>query len=91
MSKCHHPIRFSNALQFISDLITNTEYQVRLNSFKHKRCSVTEENEKATIGKLYWSGFMRQNGQRLNLVRTQQFRLDTNKWCKYAAFYDMYD
>ena len=33
MSKCHHPTRVSNTLKLINDLITNTEYKVRLNSF----------------------------------------------------------
>ena len=64
---------------------------MRLNSFKHKHCGVTEKNEKAMIGKRYWSGFMKRNGHRLNIVRPQQFGLDRTNWCKYAAFYDMYD
>ena len=33
MSKFRHPIIFSNAPQFINELIKKTEYQVRLNSF----------------------------------------------------------
>ena len=35
MSKFHHSIIVFNALQFINDLITKIEYQVRLNSFYH--------------------------------------------------------
>ena len=31
MSKCHHPITVFNTLNFINNLITKTEYQVRLN------------------------------------------------------------
>ena len=34
---------------------------------------------------------MKHNGHRLNLVRPQKFVLDRTNWCKYAAFYDMYD
>ena len=34
---------------------------------------------------------MKRNGKSLNLVRPKQFGLDRNNWCKYAAFYDMYD
>ena len=49
---------------------------MRLNSFKHKRCGIPELNGKATIGKGYWSGFMKRNGHRLNLVRSQKFGLD---------------
>ena len=64
---------------------------MRLNSFKHKYCGVTEENGKATIGKGYWSGFMKRNGHRFNIVRHQQFGIDRTNWCKYAAFYDMCD
>ena len=89
MSKCHHPIRVFNSLQFINDLITNTEYQERLNSFKHKHCGVTEENGKAVIGKGYWSGFMKRSGRSLNIVSPQKFGLDKTKWCKYTAFYDI--
>ena len=43
MSNCHHPIRVSNSLQLINDLVTNIEYQGRLNSFRHKICGVTEK------------------------------------------------
>ena len=64
---------------------------MRLNSFKNKRCGVTEENGKAVIGKGYWSVFMKRNGHRLNSVTPHQFILDRTKWCKYAAFYDIYD
>ena len=64
---------------------------MRLNSFKHKSCGVTEKNGKATIGKGYWSGFMKLNGYRLNILKPHQFELDRNNWCKYTAFYDMYD
>ena len=64
---------------------------MRLNSFKHNFFGVTEENGKVTIGKGYWSGFMENNGRRLNLVRPQKSGLDRNNWCKYSAFYDMYD
>ena len=53
ISKCHHPIRVSNALKLINDLIINTEYHVRLNSFRNKKCGVTEDNGKSTIGKGY--------------------------------------
>ena len=67
------------------------EYQVKLDSFKGQCCGLTEENGKARLGKLYWSGFIKINGHRLNLVRPQQFVLDRNNWCKYVAFYDMYD
>ena len=64
---------------------------MRLNSFKHKLCGVTEENGKATIGKGYWSDFMKRNGNRLNILRPHQFGLDRTNWCKYISFYDMYD
>ena len=87
MSNLHHQIRVSNALKLINDLITNTSYQVILNSFKHKRCVVTEGKDNMTIGKVYWSGFIKRNGHRLNLVRPQKFGLDRTNWCKYAAFY----
>ena len=90
ISKCHHPVRVSNAFQLINDLVTNTEYQVRSDSSKHKCCGVTEENGKAAIGKGYCSGFMKHNGNRLNIVRPHQFGLDRTNWCKYAGFYDMY-
>ena len=46
---------------------------------KHKRCSVTEDNGKATIGKGYWSDFMRRNEHRLNVVGPHQFVIDRNK------------
>ena len=91
MSKCRRPIIVSNALQLINDLIKNTEYQVRFNSFKHKYFGVTEKNGKAAIQKGYWSVFIKSNGHRLNLVRPQKFGLDRTNWCKYAEFYDMYD
>ena len=31
MPKCQHSIRVPNALQYINELVTNTEYQLRLN------------------------------------------------------------
>ena len=34
---------------------------------------------------------MKRNRHRLNLVSPQQFRLDRNNWCKYGAFYYIYD
>ena len=34
---------------------------------------------------------MKSNGHRLNLVRPQQFGLDSTNWYKYSAFYDIYD
>ena len=58
VSKCHHPIIVSNVLQLINDLISNTEYKVKLNSFKSKSCGVTEEDDTAAVGKGYWSGFI---------------------------------
>ena len=91
MSKFHHPIRVSNALQLINDLISNTEYQVKLNSFKCRRCGVTIEDGRAMVGKGYWSGFMRRNGHRLNQVRPHEFGPDRNNWCKYGAIFYMYD
>ena len=91
MSKCHHPIRVSNTLQLINDLITNTEYQMRLNSFKNKCCGVTEENGKAMVRKGYWSCFMKHNRNMLNITRPQKFEFDRTNWCKYTEFYDIYD
>ena len=64
---------------------------MRLNSFKHKRCGVTDENGKATIGKGCWSGFRIHSGPRLNLLSPHQFGLDRTNLCKYAEFYDLYD
>ena len=64
---------------------------MRLDSFKHKRCDVTRENEIVTIGKEYCSGSMKRNGNSLNLLRPQKFGLDRTNWCKYGAFYDIYD
>ena len=64
---------------------------MKLNSFKHECCGVAEEKGKAPIGKGYWSGFMKRKRNRLNSLRPQKFGLDRNTWCKYAAFYDMYD
>ena len=43
------------------------------------------------MGKGYWSGFMRLNGHKLNHVRSHIFGLDRTNWCKYAAFYEIYD
>ena len=43
------------------------------------------------VGKVYWSGFMKINGHRLNHVRPQKFGLVRTNWCKYGAFFDMYD
>ena len=54
MSKCRHQISVYNIIQLINELIKNTEYHVRLNSFKHKYFVVTEENGKVRIGKGYW-------------------------------------
>ena len=42
MSKCYHTIRVSKSLKLINDLIENTEYQVRLNQFRHQRFGFTE-------------------------------------------------
>ena len=42
MSKCHHPIRVYNLLQLINELISNTDYHMKLNSFKRQRCGVTK-------------------------------------------------
>ena len=50
-----------------------------------------KKNGKDKTGKLYWSGFIKINGHRLNLVRPQIFGLDRTNWCKYAEFYYMYD
>ena len=91
MSKCHHPIRISNALQLINDLISNTEYQVKLDLLKGKFCVLTEEDGNAVVGKGYWSGFMKQNGHRLNHVKPHKFGLYRTNWCKYGAFVEMYD
>ena len=91
MSKCHHTIRVSNTLQLINDLIKSTEYQVRLNEFKRQCCVVIEENWKATTRKRYWSGVMKRNNHKLNHTRPQKFGFDRTNWCKYGAFYDMYD
>ena len=91
MSKCNHPIIFSNTIQLINDLISNTEYQVKLNSFKIQRCGLTKEYGKDTVGKKYWSGFMKRNGHRFNHARPHKFGLDITNWCKYGAFVNMYD
>ena len=34
---------------------------------------------------------MKHNGHRLDLVRPNLFGHDRNKWCKYTAFYGMYN
>ena len=91
MSKCHHTIRVSNTLQLINDLISNTEYKVKLNSFRGQRCSDTEEDGKSMVGNEYWSHIMKRNGHRLNNLSSQKFGLDRTNWCKYGAFVDMYD
>ena len=64
---------------------------MKLDSFKGQCCGLTEENGKARLGKLYWSGFIKQNGHRLNHVGPQKFGLDRTNWCKHGAFVDMYD
>ena len=64
---------------------------MRLNSFKHKLCGVTEENGKATIGKVYWSGFIKQNCNRLNHIKPHKFVLGKTDWCKYGLFFDVHD
>ena len=43
------------------------------------------------IGKGYWSGFMKRNRHRLNLVRPYKSGLDRTNWYKYGAFCDIYD
>ena len=91
MSKCHHPIIFSNTIQLIIGLTSNPKYQVKLNSFKFQRCGLTEEYGKDTVGKGYWSVFMKRNGHRLNHVRDHKIGLDSTNWCKYGAFVNMYD
>ena len=91
MSKCHHIIRVLNRLQMINYIISNMQYQVRLNSSKGQRCGLTKEDGEATVVKLYWSDFMTHNGRMLNHVRTHTFGLDrTNEW-KYGVFFDMCD
>ena len=34
---------------------------------------------------------MKLNVHRLNQVRLQKFVIDRTNWCKYGAFFDMYD
>ena len=53
MSKYHNPIRVSDTLQQVNKLISNTEYQEKLNSFKVQRCGLTEEDGRATLGMSY--------------------------------------
>ena len=91
MSKCHHPSRLYNSLQLISDLIISTSYQESLDSYKRPHCGITEENGKYTLGKGYWSGFMRQDRKRLDHAKPQKFVLDGANWFKCGLFYDMYD
>ena len=63
---------------------------MRLNYFKVQRCGITEEYGKDTVGKGYWSVFMKRNGQRLNHTRDHKFGFDSTNWCKYGAFVSMY-
>ena len=80
MSKCHHTIRASNELQLINDLISKTQYQMKLNSFKGQRCGLIKEDGKAIVLKGYLLGFMKCNGHMFNHVRHQKIGLDRTDW-----------
>ena len=64
---------------------------MKFNSYKPQCCGVTGEGGKDKLGKVYWSGFMKCNGHRLNCLKPHQFLIYRTDWCKYGYFFGMFD
>ena len=77
----------SQSLQLVNSLIDGTKAQQDLIQWKTKYTN----NIGTSVGKGYWRGFMRRNGNKICSKRGAKYELDRASWSTYANFTDMYD
>ena len=77
-------------IELVNSMIDGTEVQKNLVRFKKKNSHAPTDASLGTVGRGYWNGFMRRNGDQIVSRRGQKYELDRASWTTYRNFKDMY-
>ena len=87
LSKMRQSLTPSQSVKLINSMITGTDIQQKLISFKQKY----SHGGDGTVGVGYWNGFKKRNADKIVSKRGQKYELDRDNWTTYSNFLQMYD
>ncbi len=94
LEKMRVPISCRQGLALANSIITGTSHESRVIAWKQKHCfafqmCATDSNQ-PTLGKGYWSRFLKQNMQFIKSKKGVKFDSKRADWCTYQNFEIMY-
>ena len=90
LAKMRVPISVSEGLMLANSLIAGTETMTKVNKWRETNCTPFQINKKPELGKSYWKGFMKRNGQLVTAKKGVKFESKHADWCMYQSFLSMY-